>query len=574
MKYKKFLTDLKWTGKRIADEKSVFIGIEQISDYLREDPEVVEQYAEQGCFGIGIDRKYDLYEVISYSLGLDRQAKTAIKFFLLSYTDFRKMKKRKNITLTLRKDKGIYQAYAQVGPTSKDRKCCYNKDPKVVLEKVRKLEYEYHQKTLLKVAIDTTPEELEALDRKIEQHEREMTDIQVLQAESVTEEIKTNKRKTKKTATVVEVKQEEVGEERAFTTGTAVPTFGEAFIMWMKSRREDGEVTERTLAFDRQKYDKYFEEWFISKRVDEITTKDATKLLKSILKKYELTQVCFDSPVRILFNTMKFIRVADGYEHLTFKFEEEKVGSKKKPMRKHLDKSKREEETALTNEQIRIILEAINDKIASPRTRKKMKYFLIKLNFYLGLRVGELAALQIDDIDLVNNIIHIRRGEVVERELDDNMEYTGKLRKKVVDPKTQNGIRDLPIIDEARAVIEEIFAYRKKKGYQSKKLAYDGVDCNGKKVMYMRDAITGGYSVIQEMTGIKFHCHLQRKTFATRLVNSNVPTASIQKLMGHSSIQTTLQCYVLPQSDYMKQAQEVLQSVFGTKNCTKDETPE
>lgn len=38
-------------------------------------------------------------------------------------------------------------------------------------------------------------------------------------------------------------------------------------------------------------------------------------------------------------------------------------------------------------------------------------------------------------------------------------------------------------------------------------------------------------------------CHLARRTYATMLLNSNVPVASVSKALGHTNTKTTLSSY-------------------------------
>lgn len=46
-------------------------------------------------------------------------------------------------------------------------------------------------------------------------------------------------------------------------------------------------------------------------------------------------------------------------------------------------------------------------------------------------------------------------------------------------------------------------------------------------------------NIFQKKTGIKFHCHIIRHTFATRLLEQNVDIEMIQFLLGHKSVNMT-----------------------------------
>src|SRR5699024_4232467 len=68
---------------------------------------------------------------------------------------------------------------------------------------------------------------------------------------------------------------------------------------------------------------------------------------------------------------------------------------------------------------------------------------LVKLAFNTGMRKGEILALQVDDLDFANNIIHIRHS----------LSYTKENGYQLKQPKTKNSVRS---IDDSSKMMKEL----------------------------------------------------------------------------------------------------------------------
>lgn len=93
---------------------------------------------------------------------------------------------------------------------------------------------------------------------------------------------------------------------------------------------------------------------------------------------------------------------------------------------------------------------------AMPDRRRLM----VQLAAWCGLRFGELAELRRKDIDLARNIIKIRRGVVRVKVTDpDDPEALPRIESRVKGPKTDAGVRDVPIpphlIDDMKQHLKE-----------------------------------------------------------------------------------------------------------------------
>lgn len=145
-------------------------------------------------------------------------------------------------------------------------------------------------------------------------------------------------------------------------------------------------------------------------------------------------------------------------------------------------------------------------------------FLAVKVNFLLGLRVGELVALKWSDLCDANHI-HIVREEI--RDQTDNsyevVEHTktNKDRFVVVVPKA------LDILNRIERQGEYIFMR------------------NGERITAIRIAtILRKYANYQ---GVRIKSsHKMRKTYASNLNACGVPLDCIREMLGHSSLNTTL----------------------------------
>lgn len=102
---------------------------------------------------------------------------------------------------------------------------------------------------------------------------------------------------------------------------------------------------------------------------------------------------------------------------------------------------------AITHKQKRQFLEFVRTD-----THFCKYYDVIYILFYTGMRISEFCGLTQSDIDLKNKTISIER----------QLQRTSDMRYIIEQPKTEAGVRKIPMTNEVAACFERIIENRKK----------------------------------------------------------------------------------------------------------------
>ena len=170
------------------------------------------------------------------------------------------------------------------------------------------------------------------------------------------------------------------------------------------------------------------------------------------------------------------------------------------------------------------------------------------LCFHSGLRIGEVLALEVEDIDFENNCIHITRTTT-----------NDKLGHVILGSytKTSNGIRDIVITELTEPVLREAIANRNP---SNENLLF----CKAEGSLYTDSALNSCLKRICDKAGIKsrVHNHKLRKNFNTRGVEAGVDYKVLETNAGHSDISITLDTYTEAQQDFQeKELQKYVETV-------------
>ena len=157
-----------------------------------------------------------------------------------------------------------------------------------------------------------------------------------------------------------------------------------------------------------------------------------------------------------------------------------------------------------------------------------------------GLRISEFCGLTDIDIDLENRTINV----------DHQLQYSGKKSYRIETPKTENGIRKIPMSDRVLGALQRVMQNRKSSdftvdGYTGFLfLTRNGTPkvCNGYDIMFSR--LVEKYNKNHEETlSAATTPHTLRHTFCTNMANAGMNPKALQYLMGHANITMTLNYY-------------------------------
>ncbi|MDS4009144.1 tyrosine-type recombinase/integrase [Staphylococcus capitis] len=164
--------------------------------------------------------------------------------------------------------------------------------------------------------------------------------------------------------------------------------------------------------------------------------------------------------------------------------------------------------------------------------------FLIQLLYETGLRIGEVLSLRIDDIKF-----DFRKGHqiVLKNRFNDNGTYLKTGERKIFISQSLIDLYDdyvYEIIDELSICSDYLFV--KIKGR------------NVGEAMNYSD-IYSLFKRLKHKTSINVHPHLFRHTHATVFYNETKDIKQVQERLGHSNIQTTINLYVHPTEEDIRE---------------------
>lgn len=174
-----------------------------------------------------------------------------------------------------------------------------------------------------------------------------------------------------------------------------------------------------------------------------------------------------------------------------------------------------------------------------------------------GTRIGEAIVLRWDDVDFSKNTISVNHAAQYLRGKD------GVHIFKIDTPKTEAGHRTIPMFKEVREALRQERENQMRLGPRSK-AEIDGysnfIFVNGAGNVYAKENlntllrhIVSAYNEKERADAEKEHresvlirpfsLHNLRHTFCTRLIENDVNVKTVQEIMGHTNIQTTLNIY-------------------------------
>ena len=166
----------------------------------------------------------------------------------------------------------------------------------------------------------------------------------------------------------------------------------------------------------------------------------------------------------------------------------------------------------------------------------------ILITLYEGLRIGEICALSWDDIDLTEKIIRVYH--TISRVTDEN----GKTRFVLDSPKTTSSFRTIPISSNLLPVLKK---------FQEKSTGHYVIS-EKQEFIIPRTYEYRFHKIMKKTESPDINYHALRHTFATRCVEAGVDIKSLSEILGHASVNITLNTYVHSSMDLKRRQLEKL----------------
>lgn len=318
-------------------------------------------------------------------------------------------------------------------------------------------------------------------------------------------------------------------------------TLNETFDRYISTKYNLRESTRSSYLYT---YDHYVRDTFGLKRIAEIKYSDVLQFYYHLLNQQGISLGTLDSVHCLL--------------HPTFQLAVRDEIIRKNPTDGVMKEISRESgknrgvRHALTIEQQRCFMEYIANH---PAYYHWWPMFTILLG--TGCRIGEALGLRWQDLDFEKRVISINHSLVYYPANGSN-----KCVLRVSLPKTDAGIRTIPMLDIVKDAFEMLYEEQKENGFNETEI--DGITgfifCNRfgsvpnpQTVNHTIKRIASNYNADEMVQAKKEHrdpiilpnfsCHHLRHTFCTRLCENETNLKVIQSIMGHKNIETTMDVY-------------------------------
>lgn len=174
--------------------------------------------------------------------------------------------------------------------------------------------------------------------------------------------------------------------------------------------------------------------------------------------------------------------------------------------------------------------------------------FGVLLALLTGLRIGELCALRWDCILDKDKVIHIRK--TLQRLCSADKADAQKTKVVIGPPKSDTSIRTIPLTNNLAELC------RKMKPHSAAAYVLTGTETymEPRTLQYRLEKYTKACSLHD------VHFHTLRHTFATHAVEAGFDVKSLSEILGHASIQITLDRYVHASLDLKRKNMEKIEA--------------
>ncbi|MBR1752250.1 MAG: site-specific integrase, partial [Ruminococcus sp.] len=201
-----------------------------------------------------------------------------------------------------------------------------------------------------------------------------------------------------------------------------------------------------------------------------------------------------------------------------------------------LPKKKRSEVKVLNKEQQKTLAAYLN-------SNRSTTTLGVALSLYTGVRIGELCALQWQDIDLVNNTMTVRK--TIQR----IQTFGGKRKTELIitEPKSANSLRTIPIPDCIMPLLKQ---------FAGNPNAY--ILSGSCKPVEPRTMQNRFKKILNNANLPSINYHSLRHAFATGALEIGFDIKTLSEILGHSSVEVTLSRYIHSSMDRKRTCMNLL----------------
>ena len=307
------------------------------------------------------------------------------------------------------------------------------------------------------------------------------------------------------------------------------------FEEWEKSRI--GVIKDSSLKINRSKYNNHIKPVLGKTKIQKIEKREVVKLQQDLSKKLSASMT---NGVIVVLKTVLNAAIDD---EIIVKNPAASV----KPLR--MDDRPKASETihrALTREEQQAFIQ---------EAKQEWLYEFFCFSLCTGMRLNEIVALKWQDIDYINNVIHVTKTV--------SWKQGGGITE--TSPKSETSKRDIPMNDTIKKVLQ---MQRKKMAMIYGEIVARKMDSNifigsnGSRAVASSTVAFSINNVLKRLRqqGIeieRFTHHAFRDTFATRYIEEGGNMQTLQKILGHSSLAMTADLYthVLPNTKQQEMKQ-------------------
>lgn len=205
-------------------------------------------------------------------------------------------------------------------------------------------------------------------------------------------------------------------------------------------------------------------------------------------------------------------------------------------------KKETKKQISLTDDETQRFKEACLEKNKTNKEYKSRDALILLIILNLGLRVGEMLALDWSDVDFNQGLIYIRKtlqSNLLDYDFNEGIK---RLPNKVRNaPKTSAGIRILNLNEKVEFYFKELLEYDKRNHIKAKFIACTRVGTRNtpRNLQRSLDRVVKRANINQEVS-----LHTLRHTFGSYLIRHGIGIEVISKLMGHANNMITYNKYI------------------------------